>query len=296
MRRSNQPLSYHSTGGVATRAVLFSLLLGACGSSTGGIAKIPRNPAKPSDLQSLDDVTPHLIPGETMTWELTVAGLEAGRARFAAGIPSEADGTVTLQAQSEASGMVAVLKDVRDDAVSVVNVKTGVPVRTEAEAVWSGKSQRVVSVRVPGAATVAMDVTRHEKDGTEKTSKRTQKLPNAETHDALSAVLVMRAWDAEEGARAVLYSIGGTRMWRTELLVDGFETIDSELGMRRCVRIIGTAFRLGPTLAEDNRRPPRQFTMWRSDDEERIPLRIQADTEFGKVTIDLTSYATPNAD
>ena len=228
-----------------------------------------------------------------MTWELTVAGIEAGRARFAAGIPSEADGTVTLQAQAESSGMAAVVKDVRDDAVSIVDVKTGVPVRTEAEAVWSGKSQRVVSVRVPGATAVTQDVLRREKDGAEKASKRTQRLPGAETHDALSAILVMRAWNGSEGERAVLYSIGGTRMWRTELLLDGYEVIDSELGMRRCARIVGTAFRLGGTLTEDNRRPPRQFTMWRSDDEERIPLRISADTEFGKVTIELTSYATP---
>jgi hypothetical protein len=291
MRRSHQSLSYHGKGALAT---LLLVAAAACQSASAG-AKLPAPPtkAKNGEVVSLDGVEPYVIPGETMTWELSIAGLEAGRARFAAGVPGEEDESIVLQAQAEASGMVAVVRDMRDDAQSVVDRKTGLPLRTEAEAAWSGKMQRVVSTRIPGANTVVQEILRRNKDGQETTSKRTQKLPDAETHDALSAILILRGWSAPIGTRSVLYSIGGSRLWRTELVVEGQETIDTALGPRKTVRVAGTAYRMSTNLTEDNKRPPREFTMWRTDDEERLPIKITAETEFGNVTIELTSYQTP---
>ena len=40
-------------------------------------------------------------------------------------------------------------------------------------------------------------------------------------------------------------------------------------------------------------KPMRTFTVWLSDDADRVPLRVLASTELGDVTVDLTDYSRP---
>jgi hypothetical protein len=37
----------------------------------------------------------------------------------------------------------------------------------------------------------------------------------------------------------------------------------------------------------------RTFTVWLTDDADRVPLRVLANTELGDITVDLTDYSRP---
>ena len=64
---------------------------------------------------------------------------------------------------------------------------------------------------------------------------------------------------------------------------------------RAAIRIDGEARRI-----EDNGRPragvgPRAMTIWLSDDDNRVLLRLEAETDLGRCALELTSYVPPTA-
>lgn len=230
------------------------------------------------------------VPGETLTWDVTFAGVPGGRARLAVGAIGSEEGRrlVVIRAEAESAGVVSILGQTQDTLSSWIDVDTGLPTRTEAISAGSGKRLVVHAARVAGQTTAEVRVW-SAKSGDEGTTK-IAKLPNTRTHDPLSAILALRGWDAQPGGRATVYSLGAMRVWKSVFLVEGREEVDGPLGHRRVIRIRATATRMTPALAEDTSKPPRTFTVWLTDDKERIPVRFSAHTELGDVVAKITSY------
>jgi hypothetical protein len=88
-------------------------------------------------------------------------------------------------------------------------------------------------------------------------------------------------------------SLGGVRLWKTVLTVEGHEELHTAVGKRRTVRIGGVSTRLRPSFEEDKSKQPRTFTLWVTDDDQRIPVKISAHTELGDVVAKATSYQAP---
>jgi hypothetical protein len=243
---------------------------------------------------ALKALRPFYVSGETITWSVSLAGVEGGRARFAVGEVGDVDGrrVLVVRAEAESAGLLALVRRARDAMTSWIDVASGVPTRTESETHGLERNVRVHAARAAVDPVVEFTVWRRDADADPDApgTQRTVRLPMLETHDPLSAVLVLRAWEAPRGARAIMYSLGGVRLWRTELLVEKREALKTELGRRETIRIAGVSRRLKPTLEEDPARPPRTFTVWVTDDEERIPVQITAHTEYGDVVARATSY------
>jgi hypothetical protein len=53
------------------------------------------------------------------------------------------------------------------------------------------------------------------------------------------------------------------------------------------------ATRLNGRLSVDRRKEPRSYTLWISDDANRVPLRLTARTEYGNVRAELVDYERP---
>jgi hypothetical protein len=51
--------------------------------------------------------------------------------------------------------------------------------------------------------------------------------------------------------------------------------------------------RARPDLTPEPNRPARSFTVWLSDDADRVPLRFSAHTELGEISIELVDYERP---
>lgn len=262
-----------------------------CGHQSGATAPVAAPQVAPGTVVSLDALTPFFVPGEAITWELSYHGIEGGRARLAVGEPGLVGDRqlVALRAEAETSGIAARIKLIRDYVSSWVDVTSGAPVRTESEALF-GERHTVIATTWRGAEQLAELVVR-EQQGDERSKRR--KLPSVRTHDPLSAILMLRRWDAPTGARAAFYTLGGQRLWRTELVVEARESIDCPIGTRAAIRIAGVSTRMTPAFADDLSKKPRTFTLWLSDDAQRIPLRVAAHTELGDVMIDATSYSAP---
>jgi hypothetical protein len=238
---------------------------------------------------TLEGLKPFFIPGETITWDVSYAGVLAGRARLAIGEVGDIDGRriVVLRGEAESSGVVTLFAQARDTVASWIDVDSGLPTRTESVTTGMGKPIVVHAQRASGQTRIEVDV--WGKDG-DHPQHKTQKLPSTATHDPLSAILALRAWDAPAGTRVLVYSVGGVRVWKNVFTVVGREVIEGPLGKRSAVRIAGVSTRMTPGLADDTGRPPRTFTIWVTDDDQRIPVQLAAQTEFGEVFAQATSY------
>lgn len=278
---------------LAARSLLVIACLGlgaACGARDGGIVAQPTTLPVPQGPVALDQAPPYFVAGESMTWEVTFLGVTGGRARLAVGAPGMIDGhrVIEVVAQAESAGVLAAIKRMRDSVESRIDLASGLPTLTESEVELKDKTLAVSATRRVGEAIVDLVVRR----GVGRVVRSTRTLPAIATHDPVSAILRLRGFRAPEGTRAVFHTLGGLRVWQTELLVAGVEDIDGPLGKRAALKMTGISRRMtGPHL--DAKHKPRSFTVWLSDDDARVPLRIEAHTELGDIVVTATSHEVP---
>lgn len=246
------------------------------------------------------------VPGEQMSFEVSYRGLVVGRGRLAAGQPGELQGRPALIVHSElqSAGLGAFFKEVNDMLESTLDL--GGEVVAGHSEVRIGDRETIVDSRFPGAR-VVVQVDRHQvgEQRQQQTSaprvqvrrmlpQRTYLLPTGDRgldiHGVLGAV---RAWRGTVGTVLVFYGLGNYSLWHNELLFYGAETLETAAGPVRAVRFTGMATRVDPLLRPDRRKPRRFYTLWLSDDQQRVPLRVTGNTEFGEVTVDLTEYRAP---
>jgi len=92
-------------------------------------------------------------------------------------------------------------------------------------------------------------------------------------HDIHSAVGAVRAWHSEPGLATELeVEVGGGR-FTVDLADSGRETFGGK-----------------PAVRYEGRGGDQSFVTWVSDDEARVPLAFRADTEVGKVSLELVAY------
>jgi hypothetical protein len=106
----------------------------------------------------------------------------------------------------------------------------------------------------------------------------------AEVHDLQSAMLRLRAWRPRLGETGHLYVVLGRRPWRVEVTSRGPEMVKVGGDARLSYRIDGVATRLW----QPDKAAPKHFSLWLSEERERVPLRMVADASFGEVTMTLT--------
>jgi hypothetical protein len=269
-------------------ALVAAVALGACASadamapaqSTQGVAPEERGPAGLVGLH----------PGETMAYEVRLAGVLAGEAQFAVGDVGEQNGVqvVVVKSRVQTAGAVALLKTISDEATTVVDVATGRPLTLDATLVTGDKTSSANAKFGPHS----VDVT-YRRPNDKQDHRMVLKFGTTVMYDAHTAMAAVRGWRAQKGATQTVWVIGGRRPWKIDISYDGSDTIGSELGNRAAIVMSGKAFRAKADMTVEGDKPGRTFKVWLSDDADRVPLKVQAETEFGDVIMDLTEYNRP---
>ena len=103
--------------------------------------------------------------------------------------------------------------------------------------------------------------------------------------------LELRSWDAPVGAQLTADVLRSRYMWRTQLTVGGYENIVTQLGSLPAVRYDGVSRRLSRKGEIDMSQGDRHYSIWVSDDADRVPLKMVAKTDYGDVLMEITDYA-----
>ncbi|HEY4240716.1 MAG TPA: DUF3108 domain-containing protein [Kofleriaceae bacterium] len=236
-----------------------------------------------------------LFPGEAMAFDVKLAGVTAGVAqlavgelggfRDAAGVDHRA---VVVTSRAETAGAAALFKHIVDESTTTIDATSGRPLELDTHVELGDKHSNATATFSGSVADVTY--TRGEDE-----TLRHQKLDfgKVEVHDAHSAMAQLRGWRARPGAKRSVYLVGGRRLWRVDLTYGGGEAIGTALGNKRVVRYDGAAYRVGAGLQLASNKPSRTFSVWLTDDADRVPVRVTAKTELGEIEMSITEYSRP---
>lgn len=227
-----------------------------------------------------------LHPGESMAFEIRIAGILAGEAQLAVGEIGDYEGhrAVVVKSRAATAGAAALVRHIVDEATTVVDMESGRPIALDM-LVEMGKSKTTAKARFTASSA---DITYVRSDQPPQHIKLD--LGTSTLHDAHSAMAQLRGWRATPGTVRSVFVIGGRRVWRVDVTYAGEDTIGTSGGNRRAVRFSGESFRANRNLTVDPGRPSRTFTVWLTDDADRVPLRVAARTELGEIAMELTEY------
>lgn len=233
-----------------------------------------------------------LTPGETMAFEVRLAGLTAGEAQLAVGEVGDYEGhrAVVVKSRAQTAGAAALLRHIVDEATTVIDMESGRPLALETTVEQGDK-------KITATATFTRDVAEitYVRSGEPRPHRMRFDFasgPAAQSgvHDAHSAMAQLRGWRAQPGTVRSVFLVGGRRLWRVDVTYVGKGTIGSALGNRRAIRFDGKSYRAKRNFEPEADRPSRTFSVWLSDDADRVPLKVTARTELGDIVIDLTEY------
>jgi hypothetical protein len=266
-------------------SLLAALALAACGGAD--LNALP--PTLTPGAVDTDDEIIGFSPGEQLAFEVRVAGVLAGEAQFVAGQPGVVEGRRSIAVSSviRTAGAFALIKEVKDDVTSIIDLEQMRPVRTTSDVVFGPRRYHAETSFTDHGASI--QYTPHG----ETTRSLVYDFGDAVVHDAHSSMALVRTWTAEPGERIGLWVIGGRRIWRTEVWAVGTEVIGTFMGNQSALRLDGSSVRVHPDLKPDTRKPPRTWSVWLSDDADRVPLRFSAHTELGDIVIELVAYERP---
>lgn len=120
-----------------------------------------------------------------------------------------------------------------------------------------------------------------------KSRKRTQAIPD-ETHDIISVVYHARTLDytnAKKGDKFFMHTFIDDSAYKVGVQYVGKETIKTDKGKFRCIK-------LKPILIVDRMfKSEEDMTLWVTDDDNHIPVRIESGISVGVVRADLADYS-----
>jgi hypothetical protein len=198
-------------------------------------------------------IRPHAVAGERMEYEVTALGTVFGRVQTGVGVPGLVDGRPTLIVRSNGTttGVIDLLGQMTWEMTTTIDLATGYAVHELEDLTATRRA-----------------------DGHQKRYHADRPFVPGQHHNAHSAVGVLRGWRSQIGDELQMSVYFGDDVLSIELRDSARE-------------IIGTT----PAVRYDGRAGTKwAVTGWVSDDADRVPLRLRADTVLGPIEINLVRY------
>lgn len=266
------------------------LALAACGSRHAD----PFAPGSGSNTK-LPDGPPYVTPGERISYKLSLGGMNLASYDVGAGEVQELDGhkAVVVQSHAKSQGLVSMVANLDTTFTSWIDAETGRPLR------WT-----VVERNVEGQIIEGADARLTERKGDQlpvdvvvlgkPPAVEMQKVTMPDVWDYNALVIAFRAWEAKKGSRTDIEVLRSMYLWHVTVIVRGEENVVTELGDFPAVRIDGLSYRLKRDGTRDTGAPERNFSLWISNDDGRVPLQSSAETDYGDIKMTLVDYQPGN--
>jgi hypothetical protein len=228
------------------------------------------------------------VPGEYLSFKVKWKGFAGGSTQIISGQPGVEGGRNALVVRSitATEGLMAVFKRLRDELTTVIDVDSGAPI----------SSQNAVEVgRDLGRIDIAFGDRMFTVDQASTASSREswkQIIPEDGpwAHDLHSILAHLRAWSPPLGSRGFCYVQSAKSFFRLDVVAAGREVVETDAGDFEALRFEGVATgldRLGKPLASGL---TRKMSFWISTGDERIPVKLLSETQYGDVYAVLVEY------
>jgi len=272
---------------VRSCVVWVALVLAACGSK-GAKSAAPKG----EPVTTLPIGPPLATPGERISYRLTLKGVELGTFLIAVGDVVDLDGTQTVlvQAQAKSSGLASLVADIDDRFTSWIDTKTGRPRRFEVFEHADRKSKDKDHVIVDFAARTANGIPIHYALNDEPLKTLVQPVTQKDVWDYNAFLLATRGWEGEKGSTATLEVFRSRYVWRIVITLGGKGTLVTELGELPVLRFDAVTSKIDRNGQRWAGQDDRKFTLWISDDNDRVPLKLDATSDYGSISMDIVDY------
>jgi hypothetical protein len=215
--------------------------------------------------------------GETLEYDVSWASfLTAGSATVAVRDtrPSFDSTAYYIVAEGRPNALLARLYTLHYKADTLLDAFTLLPQRGSILS-QEGRRQRLQTVRFDQAhRTADYEMT------TNTVVKRTLKL-RGDTQDPLSALYVMRSFPLRRGFQTTMDVANADQLLRVRISVQGRESVVTPAGTF-------DAWRVSPLVTEGaDSMKGRALSVWISDTDRRLPVKIEADMPVGKIALTL---------
>jgi len=256
-----------------------------------GLLRLPESHALEKPAVPEGGLKPGWQPGEAATFKFSVGPIESGRARMSIGKLQKKDGrtVVSVHGQAETAPWLQLLVKMNDDYQLVLDAASLFPLSVLS--IEHGVVERTVDAKLDGRrADLSVQ-------GGHETGHRVRLLPRA-ARDPLAELFALRAAPLAHGDKLTDDILDGTALWHVQMTVSRGERIRLDVDgdgarSRAAIRVDGTL-----TKIDDAGRPmnfaQRHVTAWLSEDEARVLLRLEADTDLGRCSLELTRYLPPH--
>jgi hypothetical protein len=221
--------------------------------------------------------------GESLTYDLELALVKAGRLSLLVDRPMSGGALLPLKARSQNTAAFANVKKLTAVGISWIDPATLRPQRYREDGDENGL-RRSTDVRFPRPGEpVRLEQRWKEQSGAESYATEGDAL------DALSGLYFLRAARLQAGDQFCVDVVGGGRYWRVRVEVaPGRERVDTPAGRFDTFRLDLTAVRAD--TVGSLRPKTRKMHLWLSADARRLPVSIVSEIDAGPVSATLTSY------
>lgn len=275
---------FRRVGSVGRLAVALGAVLGTAACGQASVIE-PEAPAAASHRLIAASSARH--ESEVLRASVEVFGIEV--ATLESSLCAVRDVGATMETEVEAAPLVKVIRSTSGQAKTEL-LGPGAAPRSSDYTFRDGDIVRHYQVDYRSGAYAYV----YDNGGVERRTGVNEVPEGAEPHDMHSALLLVRAWRPRLDEKAHFYVVLGRRPWRVDVTSRGPEMIKLGEQPRLTYRIDGVAMRLDPPGAKGT--PPKRFSMWLSEEADRVPLRMVADASFGQVTMTLTGRDTSERD
>lgn len=288
-------------------AAAFALgALVACGSGRGAAPRaVTPDEAPPTEVAWRDGAPvrddfpprpPFVAPGEAMSYRVVLHGLEVAAFQVAAGAVGDVGGrrAIVVQSGVQSSKVMSLFAELSDTFTSWIDVETGRPLlfRSEEQVTKGDPMIERVEVAFHQRSDGGLPVRVKRGEAAEVTDNQ---VVAGAVHDLNSYLVLVRGWDPAAGTQVAVDVMRSRYVWRTQVTAAAYETVVTELGDMPCLRLDGISRRLRRDGAIDPRIESRRYSMWISDDADRVPVLLVAHTDYGDVRMELIDYRAGGA-
>ncbi|MBA3453300.1 MAG: DUF3108 domain-containing protein [Deltaproteobacteria bacterium] len=268
-------------------AVVGSSLL-ACGSSS------PQStgPTGPVAQAEFGAGTPLATPGERMTYRVQLRGMELATMQIAVGDLTALSGkqTIVVQVHAKSVGLASMVAAIDDTFTSWIDVTTGRSVRFAVDEYETNSKTNVehTIADLIGRSGDQVPITFALNDAPPQPEP--QKVTQADVWDYNAFLIALRSWEGAPGRSAQIEVLRSRYLWSMAVKIGGKEKLETELGELPALRFDAHTFKLTRAGAKDMTSDERDLSIWISDDNDRVPLKLVARTDYGDVKMEIVDY------
>ena len=239
---------------------------------------------------------PLLTPGERMVYRVQLRGVEL--ASMEIGVAAETNElggkrAIVVQSHAKALGLVKLVANIDDYFTSWVDVATGRSLRWQTDEYGTNSSDKEkTDARIFERDGDTLPIDFHLND--KPPQPEPQKLSMIDVWDYNAFLIAMRGWEAPPGTTANAEVMRSRYLWHVVITVRGKEKVTTEYASLTAQRFDGHAYKIdrnGGKAAGDD---ARDFSIWISDDDGRVPMQVVARTDYGDVKMQLVDYQPGN--